>query len=76
MPLQDFGDGGAFPEIIVSQYPLDMGRPNVKSTSNSVAVQLDAEGKIKYDVLARQGHRKDKVNNDILTFFNSNMKCS
>lgn len=29
--------------------------------SNAVAVQLDAEGKIKYDVLARQGHSKDKI---------------
>lgn len=24
--LTDFGDGGAFPEIHVAQYPLDMGR--------------------------------------------------
>lgn len=24
---EDFGDGGAFPEIHVAQYPLDMGRP-------------------------------------------------
>lgn len=23
---EDFGDGGAFPEIHVAQYPLDMGR--------------------------------------------------
>lgn len=23
----DFGDGGAFPEILVAQYPRDMGRP-------------------------------------------------
>lgn len=59
--LQDFGDGGAFPEIIVSQYPLNMGRPNNKSSSNAIAVQLDAEGRVKYDVLARQGHRPDKV---------------
>lgn len=59
--FQDFGDGGAFPEIIVAQYPLNMGRPNYKSTSNALAVQLDHEGKVKYDVIARQGHHKDKV---------------
>ncbi len=59
--LQDLDDGGAYPEIIVPQYPLDMGRPNSKSTSNAVAVQLDAEGRVKYDILARQGHNKDKV---------------
>lgn len=59
--LEDFGDGGAFPEIIVAQYPLNMGRPNTKSTSNALAVQLDHEGKVKYDVIARQGHHKDKI---------------
>lgn len=57
--VQDFGDGGAFPEIHVAQYPLDMGRK--KKTSNALAVQVDAEGKIKYDAIARQGQSKDKV---------------
>lgn len=32
-----------------------------ESTSNAVAVQLDAQGKVKYDVIARQGHSKDKI---------------
>lgn len=62
--VEDFGDGGSFPEIHVAQYPLGMGKPNTeaeKTTSNALAVQLDAEGKIKYDVLARQGHAKDKI---------------
>lgn len=57
--VQDFGDGGAFPEIHVAQYPLDMGRK--KKMSNALAVQVDAEGKIKYDAIARQGQSKDKV---------------
>ncbi|KAI8785029.1 SNW domain-containing protein 1 [Biomphalaria glabrata] len=56
---EDFGDGGAYPEIPVAQYPLGMGRK--QTTSNALAVQLDAEGKIKYDAIARQGHGKDKV---------------
>uniref|UniRef100_A0A0K2UIT9 Puffspecific protein Bx42like [Apis florea] n=2 Tax=Lepeophtheirus salmonis TaxID=72036 RepID=A0A0K2UIT9_LEPSM len=59
---EDFGDGGAFPEIHVAQYPLDVGRPtkdNEKSTS--LALQLDAEGKVKYDLIARRGHSKDKI---------------
>lgn len=55
----DFGDGGAFPEIGIAQYPLAMGLK--KSTSNALAVSLDATGKIKYDAIARQGHGKDKV---------------
>ncbi|XP_072285187.1 SNW domain-containing protein 1 [Pyxicephalus adspersus] len=57
--LEDFGDGGAFPEIHVAQYPLDMGRK--KRMSNALAVQVDAEGKIKYDAIARQGQSKEKV---------------
>ncbi|KAL7992591.1 hypothetical protein Chor_016847 [Crotalus horridus] len=57
--LEDFGDGGAFPEIHVAQYPLDMGRK--KKMSNALAVQVDAEGKIKYDAIARQGQSKDKT---------------
>lgn len=58
--VTDYGDGGAFPEVHVAQYPLDMGRKE-RSTSNALAIQLDAQGKIKYDILARQGHGKDKV---------------
>ena len=57
--FQDFGDGGAFPEIHVAQYPLSMGVK--KSASNALAVQLDASGKIKYDAIAKVGHSKDKV---------------
>ncbi|KAJ5148874.1 Pre-mRNA-processing protein [Penicillium atrosanguineum] len=53
---EDFGDGGAFPEILVAQYPLDMGRKGTSSTSNALAVQVDAEGKVKYDAIARRGH--------------------
>lgn len=62
--FQDFGDGGSFPEIHVAQFPLGMGKKGPDSESrpsNALAVQLDADGKIKYDVLARQGHSKDKI---------------
>ena len=58
--LQDYGDGGAFPEIHVAQYPLDMGRTKTNK-SNAVAKTVDAEGKVRYDALARIGHGKDKV---------------
>ncbi|XP_004535339.1 puff-specific protein Bx42 [Ceratitis capitata] len=58
----DFGDGGAFPEIHVAQYPLGMGSPsNLNKKSNALAVRLDEKGKIKYDAIARQGHGKDKI---------------
>ncbi|KAH8280714.1 hypothetical protein KR054_004077 [Drosophila jambulina] len=58
----DFGDGGAFPEIHVAQYPLGLGAPgNVGKKSDALAVRLDDKGKIKYDAIARQGHGKDKI---------------
>lgn len=81
----DFGDGGAFPEITVVQYPLGkfffgnkfrlwvsicrfllfeigMGAPaNAGKKSNALAIQIDQNGKIKYDAIARLGHGKDKI---------------
>jgi len=58
---EDFGDGGAFPEIMVAQYPLGMGRER-KAKSTALPVQMDIDGKIKYDNLLRTpGQSKDKV---------------
>ncbi|KAI9758435.1 MAG: mRNA splicing protein [Chaenotheca gracillima] len=57
---EDYGDGGAFPEVPVAQYPLDMGRKS-GSKSNALAVQVDAEGKVKYDAIARQGHNDKRI---------------
>ncbi|KAH8275852.1 hypothetical protein KR018_011983 [Drosophila ironensis] len=58
----DFGDGGAFPEIHVAQYPLGLGAPgNVGKKADTLAVRLDDRGRIKYDAIARQGHGKDKI---------------
>ncbi|MCJ1380744.1 mRNA splicing protein [Xylographa soralifera] len=58
--VEDYGDGGAFPEIPVAQYPLDMGRKST-SSSNALAVQVDGEGKVKYDAIARQGHNDKRI---------------
>ena len=42
---------------------MNLGRPEHERNkkSKALAVQLDAEGKVKYDVIARQGHGKDKI---------------
>jgi len=58
---EDFGDGGAFPEIGVAQYPLDMGRKGGSSSSNALALKVDNEGKVKYDDIARRGHNEGRV---------------
>jgi SNW domain-containing protein 1 len=57
---EDFGDGGAFPEVPVAQYPLDMGRKS-QGSGTALAVQVDAEGKVKYDAIARQGHNDKRI---------------
>ena len=56
---EDFGDGGAFPEIPVAQYPLEMGKKG--NTSNALAIQVDSEGKVKYDAIAKQGHAEGRI---------------
>ena len=38
-----------------------MGQQKSGTTSNALAKQVDASGKIKYDVIARHGHAQDKV---------------
>lgn len=58
---EDFGDGGAFPEIAVAQYPLDMGRKGAASSSNALAIQMDGDGKVKYDAIARRGHNEKRI---------------
>ncbi|KAI0157259.1 SKIP/SNW domain-containing protein [Xylariaceae sp. FL1272] len=57
---EDFGDGGAFPEIPVAQYPLQMGKKG-SDNSNALALQVDAEGKVKYDAIAKQGHAEGRI---------------
>ncbi|ODM94999.1 Puff-specific protein Bx42 [Orchesella cincta] len=54
---EDFGDGGAFPEVHVAQYPLGMGKPTTEGERKTWTLKE----KFKYDVLARQGHSKDKI---------------
>jgi SNW domain-containing protein 1 len=50
---------GAFPEIHVVQYPLNMGRPGTKSTA-VVAVDVDENGQVRFDAIVRQGSNRNK----------------
>jgi len=57
--VEDFGDGGAFPEILIVQYPLNMGKDN-GGEGKTVSIQLDSQGRIKYDaILNPNGDRKN-----------------
>lgn len=57
---EDFGDGGAFPEVPIAQYPLDMGKKGAQ-TSTALALQVDAQGKVQYDAIARRGHNDKRI---------------
>ncbi|KAF2738752.1 pre-mRNA-processing protein 45 [Polyplosphaeria fusca] len=57
----DFGDGGAFPEIPIAQYPLEMGRKDAPRGSNAIALRQNSEGQNKYDDIARRGHAEDRI---------------
>ncbi|CAG8689827.1 11089_t:CDS:2, partial [Scutellospora calospora] len=59
--IDDFGDGGAFPEIHTAQYPLEMGRSKTGTSGGALSLQVDAEGNIRYDAIARQGHIESRI---------------
>eukprot|EP00899_Mesostigma_viride_P018876 jgi/Mesvir1/26990/Mv20701-RA.1 len=69
---EHFGDGGAYPEIHVAQYPLDMGRPDGPPAVGGAAgvargggailpVTLDAQGKVEYDAIVKQMENSNKI---------------
>jgi len=71
--LQDFDDGGSFPEIHVAQYPRHLGNPHLKKRvggnvagsqgSNSralVNVEIDEKGDFSYDTIVEGGSNSDK----------------
>ena len=62
LPLgaEDFGDGGAFPEIHVVQYPMNMGKPGVKSSA-VVAVNVDETGEVRFDSIVKQGSNRNRL---------------
>ncbi|KAJ2081664.1 mRNA splicing protein [Coemansia sp. RSA 988] len=57
---EDFGDGGAYPEVHMLQYPLGMGRRRGKK-GNALAKQVDGEGNASYGALARYGRRENET---------------
>ncbi|KAJ6799218.1 SNW/SKI-interacting protein [Iris pallida] len=58
---EDFGDGGAFPEILVAQYPLGMGRKDSKPGSNILALTVDSRGKVAFDAVVKQNENSSKI---------------
>ena len=56
--VEDFGDGGAFPEIHVAQYPLDMGRKRDQKSS-TLGMTVDGQGKSDFSAIVTYGKGKD-----------------
>ncbi|RIB30365.1 hypothetical protein C2G38_2136396 [Gigaspora rosea] len=63
--LDDFGDGGAFPEIPIAHKYSDRAtkKPFFPQgpSGGALSLQVDAEGNIKYDAIARQGHTESRI---------------
>lgn len=59
--VEDFGDGGAFPEIHVAQYPLHMGRKEEKNDAKILPVSVDAAGNIAFDAIVKQSENASKT---------------
>ncbi|KAK7241258.1 SKIP-like spliceosomal component [Aureococcus anophagefferens] len=61
--LGDFGDGGAYPEVHVAQYPLGMGtKEEARSSSTAVvALEVGEDGAVKYDAIVKQGENKGRL---------------
>ncbi|XP_050205564.1 SNW/SKI-interacting protein [Mercurialis annua] len=60
--VEDFGDGGAFPEIHIAQYPLGMGRDkSAKPGSRILPLTVDANGNVAYDAIVKQNENSKKI---------------
>ena len=60
--LEDYGDGGAYPEIHIAQYPLNMGRAKGTSSTSVISTETSAEtGAIEYDGVITQGMRENQI---------------
>ena len=59
----DFGDGGAYPECHVAQYPLDCGRKGASGGTKAavVNVNVDQNGALDYSAIVTQGVNAKKT---------------
>ncbi|KAL5717849.1 hypothetical protein ACHQM5_010811 [Ranunculus cassubicifolius] len=60
---EDFGDGGAFPEIHVAQFPLGLGKIDgkQKSGSTTLALTVDNQGHVAFDSIVKQNENAKKI---------------
>ncbi|XP_020090371.1 SNW/SKI-interacting protein [Ananas comosus] len=58
---EDFGDGGAFPEIHVAQYPFGMGRKDERPGSKILPLTVDSKGNVAFDAVVKQNENASKI---------------
>lgn len=59
---EDYEDGGAYPEIRITQFPLEMGRKGRQTAvSKTVAMRVDEEGDADYAAVVKQGEKSSAV---------------
>ncbi|KDO25963.1 hypothetical protein SPRG_08616 [Saprolegnia parasitica CBS 223.65] len=51
---EDYGDGGAYPEIHVSQFPMGVGSKDKISDTNVLALQVNESGRAQYDAIVKK----------------------
>ncbi len=57
----DYGDGGAFPEVHVAQYPRGLGRKDRGRGNQLHASVSSADGTVRFDAIAKQGQGERTV---------------
>ncbi|XP_047330288.1 SNW/SKI-interacting protein A [Impatiens glandulifera] len=59
---EDFGDGGAFPEIHYAQYPLGMGKKGeARPGQKTLPVTVDEHGNIRFDAIVKLNENASKT---------------
>eukprot|EP01054_Gregarina_sp_Poly1_P001465 Gregarina_sp_Poly_1__1464@NODE_1367_length_4281_cov_300_263170_g915_i0_p2_GENE_NODE_1367_length_4281_cov_300_263170_g915_i0NODE_1367_length_4281_cov_300_263170_g915_i0_p2_ORF_typecomplete_len304_score72_63SKIP_SNW/PF02731_15/1_1e03SKIP_SNW/PF02731_15/1e55NAMassociated/PF14303_6/0_0053Homeobox_KN/PF05920_11/4_4e03Homeobox_KN/PF05920_11/0_51SMC_N/PF02463_19/6_NODE_1367_length_4281_cov_300_263170_g915_i033484259 len=58
---EDFGGGGAYPEVHVLQHPLGLGKASGARQNAALSLQTDEQGVLRYDAILNQ------VNNRMIT---------
>eukprot|EP01025_Chloroclados_australasicus_P000470 TRINITY_DN10245_c0_g3_i1.p1 TRINITY_DN10245_c0_g3~~TRINITY_DN10245_c0_g3_i1.p1 ORF type:complete len:665 (-),score=68.37 TRINITY_DN10245_c0_g3_i1:202-2196(-) len=59
--VDDYGDGGAYPEIHIQQFPLNMGREGAQKTGKTLSLTVGEDGKVSYDAIMRYGRNPNEV---------------
>eukprot|EP01023_Acetabularia_acetabulum_P041847 TRINITY_DN4099_c0_g1_i1.p1 TRINITY_DN4099_c0_g1~~TRINITY_DN4099_c0_g1_i1.p1 ORF type:complete len:541 (-),score=121.71 TRINITY_DN4099_c0_g1_i1:776-2398(-) len=58
---EDYGDGGAYPEIHIQQFPLNMGKEGAGKTGKTLSLTVAEDGTVSYDAIMRYGRDPNQI---------------